>query len=169
MENTHELLAKMADSLNEDLIPAQLSEPEEAAGIEILSVYFDGLGMDHDPVLGEFFFSPGQSEEDRVLHFNAVLTLADEIDEERLPALYEAMSYINYRLPCGSYALDREHTYLVYKLVTPLSAELPGELLFAEMNVGAGNAVACCDLYMDTLLRLLEGELTIEDVTEELS
>ncbi|MCR4656376.1 MAG: hypothetical protein K5770_09140 [Lachnospiraceae bacterium] len=164
----HELLLRLEDSLKEDLIPAMTGEPDEETGIEILNVIFDDMGFDGEEVLGEFFFTPVTSDEDTVQHFSAVLTLRDEIGEEHLPELFEAMSYVNFSLPCGCYCVDGEKQFLTYKLTVPISTEASDEVLFEEMNVCMGNALASADLYMDLLIKILDGQATVSHILESL-
>lgn len=164
VERQHEALEAMEGSLQEELIAAKLEIPEEGNGIEVLTVIFPELGMDGDGAVGELFFLPVVSEEAAVQHFMTILTIADEIEAEQYPALYEAISYINFRLPCGAYSLDEETGSLVFKLTVPLPAELSGEELIKELHICSGNAVTAADQHTDLLLRMLDEEVTMEDV-----
>lgn len=164
MNDRHEVLEAMEGSLQEELIAAKLNAPEEGNGTEVLTVIFPELGIDGDGAVGELFFLPVITDEVEVQHFATILTIADEIGEDQYPALYEAISYINFRLPCGAYALDDESGSLIFKLTVPVPAELSKEELLKEMNICSGNAVAAADLHMDLLLRMLDGETTMDDV-----
>ncbi len=164
MKERHEVLEALEGSLQEELIAAKLNTPEEGHGTEVLTVIFPELGIDGDGAVGELFFLPIVSDEMAVQHFATVLTIADEIGEDQYPALYEAISYINFRLPCGAYALDDESGSLVFKLTVPMPAELSKEDLLNEMNICSGNAVAAADQYMDLLLRMLDGDSSMDDV-----
>ncbi len=163
MNERHAALEAVEGSLQEDLIAAKLNIPEDGNGIELLTVIFPELGLDGDGAVGELFFLP-LMEDAVVQHFVTVLTIADEIEEERYPSLYEAVSYINFRLPCGAYALDDESGSLVFKLSVPLPVELSGDDLIKEMHICSGNAVAAADQHMDLLLRMLDGDVTMDDV-----
>ena len=96
-EERHELLTRMRDSFQEELIACEIREPENENEPEILTVVLDGIGEtgDMEGGIGEFFFAPPSSENDTVQHFCAVLSLLDDPDREYLPQLFEAMSYIN--------------------------------------------------------------------------
>ncbi|MBQ7583223.1 MAG: hypothetical protein IJT24_01315 [Lachnospiraceae bacterium] len=160
----HEALEGLEASLQEELIAARLEAPDEEKGVEVLTVIFPELGLDGDGAVGELFFLPLRSDEDSVQHFSTVITIADTIGEECLNELYEAVSFINFRLPCGCYAFDRESGLLAYRLTVPLSVELSPEELLRDMNICSGNAVAAADLHMDLLLRVIDGEASMEDV-----
>ncbi len=165
MNERHSALEALEGLLQEELIAAKLNAAGDAGGVEVLTVIFPELGLDGDGAVGELFFLPVLSEDAAVQHFNTVITIAGDIDEEQLPLLYEAISYINFRLPCGAFALDRETLSLVFKLSVPLPIDLKGDDLLKEMNICSGNAVAVADRHMDILLRMTEGEAGMEDVT----
>ena len=153
----HELLERLQAALQEELVACELREAENEGEPEILRVVFDELGQDNeDGALGEFFFLPPGSEEDEVQHFSAVLTIADDIDKSKLPELYEAMSHINYEIPCGSFCIDKEGENLVYRLTTPLPTAVEGDELFNQMNVCMANALVSADMYMDILVKINE-------------
>ena len=160
----HTALEALESALSEELLAARLNEPEEGSDTEVLTVIFDGLGYDGDGAVGELFFLPVVSEEASVQYFSTVLTIADEIEAGQYGALYEAISYINFRLPCGSYALDPDSASLVYKLTVPMPVDLTEEELIREVNICSGNAVAAADQHMDLLLRIIDGEGSMEDV-----
>ena len=169
-EERHELLARLRDSLMEELIACEIREPENENEPEILTVVLDGIGEagDMEGGIGEFFFAPASGENDTVMHFCAVITLLDDLDREYLPGLFEAMSYINFRLPCGCYCVDRDASLLCYRITTPLPVSLCGEALFEQMNAVMSNALIAADLYADMLIRLAGGERTLESVLDSI-
>ena len=163
MKERHELLTRLGDSLLEEMIACEIAEPQSEEEPEILTVLLDTFGDgEREGAAGEFFFMPFSSEEDRVQYFCAVLTLMDDISEENLPALFEAMSGINFALPCGSYSVDRDHRFLTYKLTVPLPAELNSDALYDEMNICVSNAVNSADAYADTLIKISCGEASYD-------
>ena len=164
-----ELLHRMVDDLQEGLIAAQYREPEVKGDIPVVSVLFDEFGDGEDEAYGEFFFRPILTDEDQVQFFSGIITLADSLPEEHLNELFQAMSYINFQLPCGCFALDKTKSLLVFRECIPLPIELKGDALFEQMNLISGNAVASADAYMSTLLQVAEGELSVEDVIELLT
>ena len=169
MKERQELMERLKDSLQKELVACEIREAEQKGEPEILRVLFDELGQDNEEgVLGEFYFLPPLSGEDEVQLFSAVLTISDRIDKNKLPELFEMMSYINFRIPCGSFSIDREQEVIVYRLTTPLSAEMEKEELFGEMNICMTNALVAADMYLDLLLRINAGEAGIKDVIAEM-
>ena len=170
MKERHELLIKMRDSLQEGLIACDIREAEKENEPEILTVVLDGIGEagEKEGGLGEFFFIPPATENDTVMHFCSVITLLDDLNREHLPELFELMSYINFRLPLGSYSVDRDASLLCYRLVTPIPAGVSGDALFSQMNVCMANALTSADLYVDMLIKVAGGEKTLEDVIDSI-
>ena len=159
MRERHELLERLRDSLQEELVICEILEAENENEPEVLRVLFDSLGQDNEEgILGEFFFFPLGSDEDAVQHFSAVLTIADEIDKDKLPGLFETMSHINFSVPCGSFCIDQEGEVLIYRLTTPLSVNMKGDELFEQMNICMTNAIICTDMYVDILLQGVNGD-----------
>ncbi|WP_029322113.1 hypothetical protein [Butyrivibrio sp. AE3004] len=169
MNERHELLLRMRDELQSQFIAAEIREPEQENMPAILSVLFDELGFDDDEAFGEFFFYNIPSEDADIQHFAAVITIADDIPSDHLPELFEAMSYINRELPCGSYSIDSDKKFLTFRLTVPLSLNMTGDELYEEMDIVIGNAMALVDTHMDILLKILSGEKDIDYVKESLN
>ena len=158
-----EAMQLLRDSLQEELIACEISESEEDGTPDVLNVVLDMIG-EGEGAVGEFFFLPEADEELKVQMIQGVITLFDGIKEENLQELFEAMSYINFRLPMGHYCIDKEKKYLVYRLTVPVPADLYREDLLAELNIMVGNAAQMADMYLDELYRISEGELTTAEL-----
>ncbi len=169
MKERHELLTRMESSFQQQFIAAKIREPENENAPEILSVIFEELGIDGDEAFGEFFFYNLPTEESDIQHFVAMITIADALDSEHLPELFEAMSYVNRDLPCGSYSVDMDRKFLTFRMAVPLSINMSGDELYDEMDIVAGNAMALVDAHMDILLGVLSGEKDIEYVKQMLN
>ncbi len=166
LNNREELLKRMAEDLQEAMIAAVYREPEKKGDIPVVSVLFDEMGEGDEEAYGEFFFHPFITDEDEVQFFSGVITLADSLPEEHLDKLFEAMSYINFQIPCGNFALDKSRTFLCFRECIPLPMEMSPDELYRQMNIISGNAVASADAYISTLLQLTKGELSIDEVKE---
>ena len=166
MKERHELLIRMRDSLQEELVACDVGIPEQEGAPEVLNVILDvlGGGESDEGAIGEFYFDTILSEKEEIQRFTGAVTIMDILPEEHLAELYEAMSYINFRLPGGCYSIDKDKTYLAFRLTTPLPAELSGDALYDQMNVCVSNTVAIADLYMEQLIQLAIGKITVEDI-----
>ncbi|MBO6241250.1 MAG: hypothetical protein J6O61_10555 [Butyrivibrio sp.] len=168
MKERHELLTRIQGEMQENYTAALIREPENENDPPILSIVFDGLGMEHDDAFGEFYFLPLPDGEARAQHFSAVITIADDIKEDHLSELFEAMSYINFALPCGAYSIDSQKRFMAFRMTAPLPIDIDPEELYKEVNIVIGNAVAITDVHMDILLKVMAGEMTVEDVKKAL-
>ncbi len=166
-----ELLERASDELNQAYIAADIREPEREGDSGILSVVFDEIGMNGEEAFGEFFFLPLTGEgdiEQKVQHFIAVITIADDLETEHLPELYEAMSYINAQLIAGSYSIDLEKRFLAYKMTVPLPMNMPEEELYKEINIIISNSMTFVDLHIDLLTDLIDGDTDLDHIKEVL-
>ena len=157
MEMRHELLERMTEEFNEALIAAILKEGDENMP-ESINAILDEVGDPDDEAYGEFFFKPLLSDEDEVQYFCAVITLWDELPEDRLPALYESLAYINFTVPSGCFSIDKDHKYLCYALGMPVSIDMEKEELFRQMDIVCGNAVAIVDDFMGIIGDVIRGD-----------
>ncbi len=169
LEERQKLMERLQDEYQENLIPAMIGEkvnPEDKDEPVVLSILLDEMGSGSEEAYMDCCFMPIYSEDAKVQYFAAVITLADDLDRTYLPQLIESVSYVNAELPCGSFYVDRAHSFLVFRLAVPLPIALSGDALFEEIDIVSGNAVSIADMYYDLLLEVSRGESTIEDVIE---
>ena len=165
----HEILVQILDDLTEDFFAANLSEKEKEEDVEVLRVIFDDMGYETGlDAMGEYAFLPIHTTEDEVQYFSSAIIIADTIEKQNLPKLYEAMSILNFYMQCGAYCIDKDKQVLAYKLTTPLPIGLSKEDLYQQVNICMGNSVAVTDQYCDLILRVNEGSLDIPDMLNEL-
>ena len=160
----HELLEDLTQELNDSQIAAVVRKEEGAP--EMVSAILDELGDGETEVMGTFYFRPPESEEDEAQVFMIVLTISEELPPERLPALYEAIYYINFNIPVGSFCIDKDHRFLCYVLNTLMPVEMEDDLVFQEMDIALGNAFASADTYIGILSDVLSGKIDADGVVE---
>ncbi len=160
----HELLEGLCKDLNDEQIAAVIIKDEGAA--EMVRAILDELGDEDNPVEGEFFFRPVQSDDDAAWIFMSVFTISNELPQERLPELYEAMSYINFNLPCGSFSIDKDHRFFCYVLSSMIPEDMVDEELYREMDIAVGNAFVIADSYIGILSDVLNGKIGADGVVE---
>jgi hypothetical protein len=160
----HGILEAFTKELNDSLIAAVLNNDEGAP--ESVSAILDELGGGEMEVLGEFFFRQPETEDDGAQVFTCVFTIADDIPAERLPALYEAISYVNFSIPAGCFSIDKDHRFFCYVLSTFMPADLEDSEVFREIDLAAGNAMAIADTYIGILSDVLEGTIDADGVVE---
>ena len=160
-----ELLDRMVDDFNEALIAAGVAEIENEDAPKIVRAILDEIG-DDEGAIGEFYFSPIDSEDDEVQIFNALITLSEEVREESLANLYEAMSYINFTIPSGAFSIDKDHRFLCFRLSVPMGIDAGREEVYELINIATANAVAIADGYAGVLMDVIDEKMSLNDVTD---
>lgn len=167
MRGRHLLMTRMMEDYQKQFVAAIIKEkedPEDPDEPEVLTLLLDHMGSGSEECLEELWFQPFTSEEDELQFFTALIRFVDDLKEETLPALYEAVSRVNFRLPCGCFVMDRAGSFLSFRLTVPLPMDMEKESLYQEMHLIAGNAAAICDMHCGALLDVLRGDAGIDDV-----
>ena len=167
----HEVLQQICDDLNEDLVASAIRTAEDIGvegAPEMLTVIFDEIGLSHDDALGEFYFYPVGTDEDVTGFLSCVITLSEELQTEHLDKLYEALSVLNFHILSGSFGVSADRKFLSYKLCVPYPLSMGKDELYDFVNIVTGNAVTMADQWADMVLRIAEGEGSVDDVTDAL-
>ena len=162
IEIRNELLDRMVDDFREVYIAAAVAENGDKDAPKIVRAILDEIGIE-DGAIGEFYFNPS-SDEDEIQIFNALLTMTEDIPEDNLPVLYETMSYINFVLPVGCFAYDKDHNFLIFKLSVSMPISFDKEVVYSLMDTAVGNASSIVDTYMDVLVNVANGKVSIDEV-----
>ncbi|MCR5402481.1 MAG: hypothetical protein K6E91_01500, partial [Butyrivibrio sp.] len=139
----HKILEALSNELNENSIAAVLRKEEGAP--EMISAMLDELGDGDRGIIGDFYFRPLQTEDDPVQVFTAVFTIANDVPTDRLQALYEAISYVNFAVPAGCFSIDKDHRFFCYALNTLLPSDLEDAQVFRQIDLAVGNAFFFAD------------------------
>ena len=111
-------------------------------------------------------YRPLQTADDEAWLFMSVITLSNEVPAERLPALYEAMSYVNFNLPAGRFSIDKDHRFFCYVLSSLIPGDMENADIFREMDMSVGNAFAISDQYIGILSDVLNGKTDVEGIVD---
>ena len=164
-EARHEILDALNTEFNEAMIAAVLTEEQDGEP-EMIQAVLDEMGDPDDEPVGQFLFRPLQSEEDTVQYFVSIITLWDELPEDRLGQLYEALAYINFSLPTGCFSIDKDHRFLCFVLSLPLPMDLPKDEVFRQVDLSIGNAIGVADMYMGIISDVMTGKEDASGVIE---
>lgn len=166
-EIKHELLDRMLGMFTKELIPSILRTKEDTGmNLEILTVSYDELGLGEEEVLAEYFFMPVNEEGFEKYIFNTVYTISDELLQGNIDDLFELISYINFMLPYGSFAINTEKTNLIYRLCSSVSANKKQDEIYEEMDYVVGNGVRVIDSFVDMLVKVMKGELPLDEAID---
>ena len=165
-EMRHDLLEQFLEECNDNLVPAGMVEATEDGEPETVEFILLDVGDAGDEARGFLYFDPMHTDEDEIQHLTCLVTLQENLPEERLPLFYEALTYINFSLPYGCFSIDMQNRFLAYKLCVPLAIEMERDALYDEINIITGNAAEAVDTYMGVLADLRDGSMDVEKVVE---
>ena len=160
----HEVLENLCHELNDEQIAAVVNKGN--GDIEMVSAILNELGDGDMDIQGDFYFRPLQTDDDAAHIFMSVITISNEVPAERLPELYEAMSYVNFNLPAGCFSIDKDHRFFCFVLSSLIPVDLDEASVFQEMDIAVGNAFAISDTYIGILTDVLNGKIGADGVVE---
>ena len=160
----HEMLEALNTELNEEQIAAVVRQEEGMP--EMVSALLDELGDEDMEIVGDFYFRPMKTDEDGAQIFMSVITISDELPQDRLAELYEAIAYVNFTLPAGCFSIDKDHRVFCYVLNAMLPMALSDDAVYKTINLAVGNTFAIVDSYIGILCDVIDGTIDADGVVE---
>ncbi len=136
--------------------------------IDILSSSFT-TGINDDQVLSNIYFLPvapvGEGElEPDMLYLVQALTIRDDLstDEQKLLVL-QALNYINFHMPYGTFVMDDTMEIVTYRNVIHIYEGLDDadSLMYVFREINSGNAIV--GLYVSAINALADKVISWED------
>lgn len=161
------VLERMNQIFAQEKAPAVLRKKgEDGTPVDILTTLHTDFGMKNDEIMGEFYFMdmPGVTQSQ---YFVCTLTLTENLEQGYLEELSYVISMVNCYLPYGAFSFDLSNSMLVYKLTNILPVDMTEDQLFDQVNICMGHAIEMTQKYIDTILDLSEGALSIEEALED--
>ena len=155
-ETRQEILAEVEKEFTQELVPAKVTE-QEGTDVAVLNVILgDGIvdGMD---ATGEFFFLES-AKEDEIQFFVNVITIAEDISDEKFAELGLAISVMNAYLPVGAFALDITEKNLIYKHTYEMGTEIDKAAMKDNVDLSMSVAFQTATEYGYLLIEVLEGD-----------
>ena len=170
MEERKRNLLKRLESFfkeDEDIEEASLFSAEELEiPVDMLRVLVTGYGPQLIDILAEYSFLPLPGEADEVWYFSSVLTIETDIPREKAAALSNAIARLNFFMPYGGFCLSPEGDMLTYKSVTALRSDEQDDTLYKDIELSADTALLVPENFTDSLLRILDGRLSLSEFIE---
>lgn len=133
------VLRKLFESMKQSGVGSRILEKgEENSPFEMLVCHHEGI-PEH-PLVGQYFF-PEIGAAENVCYFSAVVTILQDVPEEKAKELKRMTEETNPELLCGGLFLYPE-TGLVFKLMVPLSEGLSENDLFDQIDIISAHALA---------------------------
>ena len=136
---------------------------------DILTTLITEFGNGLEDAMGEFFFLPElEGREEDALCFNCVLTLAEDLVEDYVPALYEAIALLNYYMEAGAFAVNKEKTLLAYRNSLALPIELGDEAALDMILANIAYSINVAERFSDLLVQISDGRMSVEELKDML-
>ena len=158
-------LKGMLDSLD---IVNVLREPEGNLPMPVLTTIHSNIGYQGNEVMGEFYFLPLFAEKQDFHYFTVVMTLDEQVSSEKQEEMAKAANMLNYYLPMGAFVAEKDGGVLAYKHAGLLPVSLDTKMLSFMADGMIGTAMSMVNEYVDPLMQLLNGQITLAEFELEL-
>lgn len=138
------------------------SGEEENNLTDILRAEHPEVGAHGDEVMGEYYFLPSLTDQAEVLNFVVSLTLSDSLTQEAQGRIVPAITKINSVMPLGGFVLDQSWEILSYRYVISFFPEEDEEMMVRKACYYIAMALQYTALWIDALLDLEAGKLSVE-------
>ncbi len=160
----HEVLSEVEKEFIEELVPAKLVE-HEGTDAEVLDVILQDFAVDGMDATGEFFFIHTE-EDDDIQYFVNLITIAEDLQGDRLGELGMAIAYMNTYIPVGAFALDITENTLVYKHTYEMGTGIDKDAIKDNVDLCMGVALQAVSDFGYMLIEVLEGRRDAQSVIE---
>lgn len=147
-------------------VPAVLRTVEEGMPTDILTTLHREMGPRSDEVMGEYYFMPVEGEGVDIHCFSVSLTLSEDLPENKVAILQEAIRSLNYYLMDGVFLISPDGTQLIYRCTTVFKMTLPYELAMDMIQIIIGLSLQTVEKWVESLLDLESGDAELEDFME---
>ncbi len=158
----HNILSEIRDRMQEELVPADLTERDEN-GVETLTVVLEEASVEGYDATAEFFFLPYNEGED-LQQFTSLITIDDDLYEKTIQELSVAVSGINCYLPSEGFAIDFLAKKLIYKHTYIMPAGLDKDDLMESAELAMSTALQTVGAYGYMLAEVNDDKRTAESV-----
>lgn len=157
-----ELLKLLFADMEEAHMEAEYFENEiPGTHADLIRTYHPYYGELEEGIIGEYYFMPSGASKD-MYYFTATMNLLEDIDEKYIPVVSEAIAKLSFYMPVGNFSLNKDGTILVFKVSELMPEDLDLESSANLMNLAASHAIQLPERFVQVLLQLSEGKLSLE-------
>ena len=167
-EFRYQVLEKLRQTFDSLEVAAILREPSESIPTHMLNVLHTNTGNEEEEVMGEYYFLPIEEENAKFHMFCTVMTLSEEVLEDKFDELGRAANLLNFYLPVGSIVFSKPEQIMAFKYTSliPMGASEEEALNMIDGNIGL--SLHLVNQYVDVLMKLSRSEITFTDFLEEM-
>ncbi len=164
------VIKEFQDKILEDLkkemesydVPTVLRKKEEGLPTDILTTLHREMGPKADEVMGEYYFMPITGDNADVHCFTVSLSLSEELSEDNVDVIEEAIRILNYYMIDGYFLISPDKSTLIYRATAMFKIDLPYERGMEMIQIVIGVALQVVDRWVNKLLDLDHGAMTLE-------
>ncbi len=172
MEQTKQIqgtiLRKLKEIMDSVEIINVIRGQEDGIPFPILTTLHTDLGYEENEVMGEFYFLPIYMQEQKMHYFSIVMTLDEEVPQNKYEELTLAVNMLNFYMPVGAYTVQKDGGILAYKYTALLPTDTTLESLVTQADACIGTALDLVHKYVDVFMQLLNGKITLQQFELEL-
>lgn len=157
------ILEKLRDDFDSLDMATILSEPSDNVPTYMLNVLHTELSYDGEEVMGEYYFLPFEDENTRYHVFTSMLTLTEEMPEERYEDLGRAANLLNFYLPVGSFVFSKPEGIMAYKHSCLIPKGYSMEEAFKLIDGHIAMSLNIVNQYLSIFMRLLKREISFTE------
>lgn len=157
-------LKSLQNSFTEADVFSTIVSKEETTVADTLVVQHTGIGEEAEEAMGEYYFMPTTEEEDTWFqYFAEVITLSEEVPEDKRGVIAAAISMINFTLPAGAFCLSLDGKSLFYRYTMMLEADKDLNHMEFLLRNSMINSIQIVTRWADVLDALEYGRMTFEE------
>lgn len=163
--NVLEKLRQTFDALD---VAAILRDPIEGIPTHMLNVLHTDLGYSGDEVMGEYYFLPYKDENAKFHMFSTVMTLTEEMPDDKFDELGRAANLLNFFLPVGAIVFSRPEKIMAYKYTSLIPMGVSADEALNSIDGNIGLSLQLISQYVDVLMKLVRGDIQFIEFLKEL-
>lgn len=158
--NVLEKLRQAFDTLD---MAAILRDPLEDIPTHMLNVLHTELGHSEEEVMGEYYFLPIDDENAKFHLFSSMLTMTEDMPEDKYDEMGRAANLLNFFLPIGSFVFSKPEKIMAYKYTTFIPKSFTEEETINLIDGHISMSLHLVDQYLDVFMKLMHGNIAFED------
>ncbi len=159
------LLENIRDAFAGIPVDCELINDENITPEPTLFCDHEALGFGGENAIGQYFFVDFEHAAENTDYFMSVISLEDDLSEDYIDSLFQAVSYLNYYLTYGSFVISDENS-LMFKLGVPLNSDMDQEKAEEYVNKIIAHSMEAFRRYIGWLVDVANGEMAPADIIE---
>lgn len=164
----YNVLEKLRQAFDGLELAAVLRDPVEGLPTHMLNVLHTNIGYTNEEVMGEYYFLPIKDQNAKFHLFTSMLTLTENMPDEKFDELGRAVNLLNFYLPVGAFVFSKPEHIMAFKYTSLIPMGFTEDEALNSIDGNIGLSLQMINQYTDILMKLVKGEAAFEDFLDEL-